>query len=162
MMFSKYNYNEALKRLEPKEKRCGYCFQNEARNIKNYYFIKLYKVKERTNNIVHRSLKYEQIEIGIARCNDCYEFHQELSRKSPILKYAIYFLILIFVLPAFGLKIFIVGILSSLILFFLLHKYAPKKSNNPKERLTLNQGISSNETIQDLIVDGWVFDKPVA
>ncbi|KAF2510162.1 hypothetical protein EYY60_11670 [Flavobacterium zhairuonense] len=160
-MLYKYNYNESSKRFEPKEKRCGYCFQNEGRNIKNYYFIKLYKVKERTNHIVHRSLKYQEIEIGVSRCNDCFEFHQELSRKSPILKYAVYLLILIFVLPVFGLKVFVIGIALSLVLFFFLHKHATKNIK-PQERLTLDQGIASNETIQDLVVDGWVFDKPFA
>ncbi|TDO96590.1 hypothetical protein EV145_11190 [Flavobacterium sp. 245] len=160
-MLSKYNYNESLKRFEPKEKRCGYCFQNESENINNYDFIKLYKVKDRTNFVVYRSLKYEEMMIGISRCNDCVEFHEEASRKSPILKYAIYLLILIFVLPVFGLKVFIVGMALSITLFFVLHKYA-KKSKNPEERLTLKQGIASNETIQDLVIAGWIFDKPSA
>jgi hypothetical protein len=161
MMLSKYNYNESLNRFEPKEKRCGYCFQNESENINNYDFIKLYKVKDRTNFVIYRSLKYEEMEIGISRCNTCVEFHEEASRKSPILKYAAYMLILIFVLPAFGVKVFIVGISLSVVLFFVLHKYATKK-NNPKERLTLKQGITSNETIQDLVISGWIFDKPSA
>lgn len=160
-MLSKYNFNESLKRFEPKEKRCGYCFQNESENINNYDFIKLYKVQDRTNFVIYRTLKYEEMEIGISRCNDCVEFHEEASRKSPILKYAIYLLILIFVLPVFGLKVFVVGIALSLALFFFLHKYG-KKSTVSNERLTLKQGIASNETIQDLVLSGWIFDKPSA
>ncbi|WP_431244275.1 hypothetical protein ACQ9BO_07910 [Flavobacterium sp. P21] len=161
MMLYKYNYNESSKRFEPKEKRCGYCFQNEGRNINNYYFIKLYKVKERTNHIVHRSLKYQEIEIGVSRCNDCFEFHQELSRKSPILKYAVYLLILIFVLACFWPKGICNWYCIEFGLVFFLHKHATK-NKIPQERLTLDQGIASNETIQDLVVDGWVFDKPTA
>lgn len=160
-MLSRYNYNESLKRFEPKERRCGYCFQNESENVNNYDFIKLYKVKDRTNFVIYRSLKYEEMIIGISRCNDCVEFHEEASRKSPILKYAIYLLILTFILPVFGLKVFVIGITLSVILFFLLHKYVIK-TNNSKGRLTLKQGIASNETIQDLVISGWTFDKPSA
>lgn len=76
--------------------------------------------------------------IGISRCTNCVEFYVEASRKSPILKYAVYMLIIIFVLPAFCLKVFIVDFSLSVVLFFVLHKYATKK-NNPKERLTLKQ-----------------------
>jgi hypothetical protein len=161
MMLSNYNYDESWKRFVPKEKRCSYCFQNESENVNNYDFIKLYKVKDRTNFVIYRSLKYEEMTIGISRCNDCVQFHEEVSRKSPILKYAIYLLILIFVLPVFGLKVFVIGITLSLIIFFLLHKYATK-NKSPKERLTLKQGIASNETIQNLVISGWVFDQPSA
>lgn len=161
MILPKYNYNEGLKRFEPKEKRCSYCFKNESESTKNYDFIKLYKVNDRTNFVIYRSLQYQQIEIGISRCNACVEFHQEVSRKSPILKYAVYILILLFVLPVFGLKVFIVGMILSLILFYFLHKHE-MKNKKPSDRLTLKQGISSNETIQDLVLSGWIFDKPTA
>lgn len=161
MILPKYNYNEGLKRFEPKEKRCSYCFKNESQNINNYDFIKLYKVNDRTNFIIYRSLQYEQIEIGISRCNECVEFHQDASRKSPILKYAVYILILIFVLPVFGLKTFVIGITLSILLFYYLHKRS-LKNKKPSERLTLKQGITSNETIQNLVFSGWIFDKPSA
>jgi len=161
-MFSKYNYNEGLKRFEPKEKRCGYCFQNEGKDINNYNFIRLYKENSRTNFVIYRSLKYEEISIGIARCNDCAKFHEELSSKSPIIRYAIYTLILIFVLPVFGLKVFIIGIILSLCLFYLSHKYWNKKDNTKKERYTLKEGNALNETIQDLVISGWTFNKPSA
>tara|TARA_R110000868_G_scaffold379177_1_gene644947 strand:+ start:371 stop:856 length:486 start_codon:yes stop_codon:yes gene_type:complete len=161
-MFSKYNYNENLKRFEPKEKRCGFCFVKESENVENYHFIKLYKENSRTNFIIYRNLKYQEILIGVARCNDCAKFHDEYTSESPLIKYLIYLLLLIFVLPIFGLKFFVIGISFSLLIFFLHHKYSPKKTNKIKERYTLKEGADLNETIQDLIISGWTFNRPSA
>lgn len=159
-MFSRYNYNENLKRFEPKEKRCGFCFVKESEDVANYHFIKLYKENSRTNLVVYRNLKYQEILIGVARCNDCVKYHDEYTSESPVIKYFIYLLILIFVLPIFGLNFFVIAISISLLIFFLHHKYFSKRTSEVKEIYTLKEGINLNETIQDLIISGWTFNRP--
>ena len=102
-MISNYNYNERLKRFEPQEKKCDYCFETEAENIENYYYFYLYLEKDRSNYVLYRNVKFNEISIGISRCNNCNKIHEKAKEESNLLSYCIIALVLIIVLWKFGL-----------------------------------------------------------
>lgn len=59
-MENKYTLNQELKRLEPIERRCKYCDSRESDNTRKSYYFPIYKVKERTDLLVYKSVPIQQ------------------------------------------------------------------------------------------------------
>jgi hypothetical protein len=161
-MLSKYNYNERLKRFEPKEKKCGYCFENEAENIDNYHFVNLYNEKDRNNYILYRTVKFSEVLLGISRCKSCVDVHNKAMEESKIFSYCIIALILVGILWKFGFLALIIGGIFSFIVHQVLSNYVCEILLQRKLFYTLKEGAEINETVRDFIISGWTFKRPSA
>lgn len=161
-MISNYNYNERLKRFEPQEKKCDYCFETEAENIENYYYFYLYLEKDRSNYVLYRNVKFNEISIGISRCNNCNKIHEKAKEESNLLSYCIIALVLIIVLWKFGFLVFILAGIFSFLIHLLLYNYLFDFLLQRKLCYTPKEGAEINETVKDLIISGWTFKKPLA
>jgi hypothetical protein len=78
-MIENYKINEELKRFEPIAKQCKYCNLREFERVDQNYYFPLYFVREKTNIIVYRSVKFNQMKVGIPRCKKCFNIHQTAS-----------------------------------------------------------------------------------
>lgn len=161
-MISSYNYNERLKRFEPKEKKCGYCFEKEAENVDNYYFFNLYNEKDRNNYVFYRNVKFNEISLGISRCNSCIKIHEKATEESNIFSYCIIALVLIVMLWKFGFLVFLLAGIFSFLIHMILYNYIFDFLLQRKLFYTPKEGAEINETVRDFIISGWTFKKPLA
>ncbi|MEZ5049498.1 MAG: hypothetical protein R2766_07595 [Saprospiraceae bacterium] len=71
-----HTLNERERRLEPLGKACQFCDLNrESESMSQNSFISVYKENKRLNLLVYRNVKFNEIKIGIPRCNYCSRTH---------------------------------------------------------------------------------------
>lgn len=156
-----YTFNKNKKRLEPSETKCQYCDTEDSTDMEDNYFAPLYKEADRTNIVVYRSVKYSKIPVGVPRCKQCKSIHSKASIAAGWLGWglALVFVILGFqILGVNGLFTLIAGPFVGYGLQVLIEK----KMVQAKEIYTKLEGAKQNEAVQDLVLSGWSFTKPMA
>ncbi len=159
-MITKHTFNESLKRLEPVERTCHFCGQEDFRTMEENYFVPLFKEHDRTNVVVYRSVKYQQILVGIPRCRRCFKIHV-INRVKAKYSWAV-------AAGVFGLAIWlwgaagVLGILPCLLIGFLGSSFLEDRLVESEGVLTQRDGAKRNETVQDLVIGGWSFHPPTA
>lgn len=162
-MIKNYRYNETLKRFEPLEKKCTYCDLTQISNIDDCYYIPLFLTKDTTNLLVYRSVKFDQISIGIPRCTSCKNIHENSSSKAANLSIGFALLIIIFLfynLVSFGGVIVALGLIGIISCGNYGYKYLRDSFSRDKGIYTPKDGAETNEVILDLVLSGWSLEKP--
>lgn len=159
-MITKHTFNESLKRLEPVESTCHYCGLADFRRMEENYFVPLFKEHDRTNIVVYRSVKYKQILVGIPRCQDCFEIHNSTSSAAKY-SWAVAAGVFGLAICMWGL-LAMLGILPCLLIGFLGSSFMEDRLVAAKGVLTKLDGAKRNETVQDLVIQGWTFNQPAA
>ena len=158
----KHIINENLKRLEPIAKHCVYCGERDFEHVDSCYFVPLFAEKDRTNVIVYRQVKFSKILIGIPRCQSCMEIHDSANNKGRIIAWSIGFLII--ALAIFTMQPYVIafGILAGLLAGFGLTIYIADRFIYDKGLYNPKQGAKNDETVQELVINGWSFTQPSA
>jgi hypothetical protein len=159
-MITKHTFNESLKRLEPVEKTCHYCGQEDFRSMEENYFVPLFKEHDRTNVVVYRSVKYKQISVGIPRCRRCFKIHVTTSVKAKY-SWAVAAGVFVLAICIWG-PLAMLGILPCLLIGFLGSSFMEGRLVESEGVLTKLDGAKRNETVQDLVIQGWSCNQPTA
>jgi hypothetical protein len=161
-MPDKHVFNERLKRLEPVDKKCYYCAEEECEQVNDCYFVPLFKEQDRTNIVVYRSVKYSKVLVGIPRCKKCLALHQSLQRKATYYSIGIGLAISLLgflMFESFGqILSVIIGIIVGAV------SYKPLANSFIDRAGILNQeeGAHTSETVQAFVNGGWTFTQPAA
>lgn len=169
-MVQGYSFNQDLKRLEPIDKKCGFCDKGKMQNVNDCHFASVFQEKNRTNILVYKSVKYSALQIGVPRCPTCLEIHgmsnKKASKITGFLNIGIVMAILLFAYEMLDFDIVNIslGILASLITILIIRVSGTLFLENILIRKqgvrTLNEGTNSNETIQDFVINGWLLSPP--
>ena len=163
-MYSNFAFNESLKRLEPCEKTCIYCAENEFEKMEDCYFAPIYKVKNRLNVIVASSVSFSEINVGIPRCRDCKGKHEKV--ETTILLYGLAafvatftILFLLFSSSGKGVAITVGLLISPLVGIFTAMSL--RDSEMYKTGIcSPSDGAETTELVQELLWDGWTLQRP--
>ncbi|HEY1202381.1 MAG TPA: hypothetical protein VGE79_15435 [Niastella sp.] len=156
-----YTINKEKKRLEPTSTKCEYCEVEHSSNMEDNYFIPLFKENDRTNIIVYRSVKYSKIPVGIPRCRTCLEIHQQCANKGALQAWGIGAAIFAFFFLIGGGAIAI-GLVLCILIGLFGTGYLTTRITVSRGIFTKKQGAERNQTVQELILDGWTFTQPTA
>ena len=75
-----HDFNDLKNRFEPKDKKCKFCKLGSSNGrMSDNYFKGVYELHDRTNLIVFRNVRYDEVWIGIPRCRKCKLKHQFIS-----------------------------------------------------------------------------------
>lgn len=156
-----YKLNEVKKRLEPIETLCQYCETEHSEDMEDNFFIPLFKEKDRTNIVVYRSVKFSKIPVGIPRCKTCKEVHERARTKALLYAWGFCIFFMIFVFAKWG-PLGILAIIASIFIGFLGSHLLEKMFVSQKEIYTLREGAKKNEAVQELVLNGWSLNQPMA
>lgn len=153
--------NEKLKRLEPTETKCAFCGIEHSKSMHDNYFMPLFRVQDRTNVVVYRSVKYQKIPVGLPRCGTCKDVHESSANKAKMYAWgaALVFIILCFAIwGIWG----IFAIFGGIIIGFGGAELLESKFVRDSGVLTKKDGAKEDGTIQELVINGWSFTQPSA
>ncbi|RAJ77329.1 hypothetical protein CLV59_10796 [Chitinophaga dinghuensis] len=153
--------NQEKQRLEPVEKKCQYCEEDESTDMEDNYFLPLFSEQDRTNIVVYRSVKYSKILVGIPRCRRCRNIHVRAQGIAVMWTWGIAAAVVILSFVAFG----IFGMFSILAAVFItvLGKQLIQNIITRKKGIyTLMDGAKQNEAVQELVLAGWSLTPPSA
>ena len=161
-MLDKHVFNERLKRLEPVDKKCYYCAEQDCQNMNDCYFVPLFKEQDRTNIVVYRSVKFSKIMVGIPRCKSCLAIHQSLGKKAVFYAIGLAAGIGLLGFVMFDLFGIIMSIMAGVITGLVAYKPIVNKLIDKAGILNLEEGAQTNETVQSFVIAGWSFAQPAA
>lgn len=160
-MTERHHFNEKKKRFEPAYTKCCFCQEAHSGHMDYNYFINLYKTTDRTNVIVYSSVKFNMVNIGVARCKSCAEIHERSYDKAVtiiILTAAAVILLSFLLWGSAGFFVLVIAaIAGQLSLPGLERKFVWKHGIH-----TRKDGAESDTTVQALLYSGWSFVRPRA
>ncbi len=159
-MNNKYHFNEFEKRFESKEIVCKYCNSRTMGDPEEQYYASIYRVMNRSNIIIKRTVEYNEIKIGIPRCNDCFKIHEGGKARGGFYTIILSILALGIFHYLFGeavvyALIFIPIILAAFLPMGIRENYAHKHNIPTEEAPT-----KDNEWIKSLLQEGWSTKRP--
>src|SRR6187402_175160 len=83
-MINNYTFNDVRKRFENSDPICAYCSVNKVRTPDEHHFVSVFKEVDRTDIVVYKSVKYQEVAIGIPRCTNCYVIHDAAGDKANL------------------------------------------------------------------------------
>ncbi len=154
-------FNEKYKRLEPTNTQCEYCGTGHFTRMGDNHFQPLFKVNDRTNIIVYSSVKFNKLPVGIPRCTSCKNIHVLSAGRAAQIAWGIAIATIVLwyliwdIWAFFGIIICpIIGFVGTMLLTDVLVKR--------KGIYTKLEGAKRNETVQDLVINGWSLTQPSA
>jgi len=155
----KHVINQHFKRLEPVDTLCHYCDTEHSQRMDDNYFMPIYKESDRTDILVYRSVKFKKIDIGIPRCANCKKIHESAAEKAQLFipLSAVALVVLSFIIWH---EWAIIAFLPAIIIGFLGTPMAENKIVRKKGIFTKRDGAERNETVQELVIQGWTLTKP--
>ncbi len=163
-----HTFNESRKRFEPKNTKCTFCKTGSNNSkMEDNCFYSIYNVQDRTNLVVFRNVKFNEVKIGIPRCEGCKKAHSVAKTSgclSTIVGVPLVFIIPIYCSVAFDLGT--VGLIVMLVLTFGLvclaviglEKLIFKTYDIKSEK----EGALTDTLVQSFLVSGWSIDRPRA
>ena len=166
---STHTFNEAQKRFEPINTKCSFCNSGAHSTSKgDHCYISMYSIKDRTNLVVYRNVKFNEVKIGLPRCKHCSNVHSTVKIFDTL--GLIIGVLSVFVVPIAICVVF--DIRSKIVMFMLLAMmfgvvYFVNKGIE-------NYILSSNKTLSqkdaslkepiviELLRMGWSLDRPSA
>ncbi|MDE3248592.1 MAG: hypothetical protein KGO82_08040 [Bacteroidota bacterium] len=161
-MSDKHVFNERLNRLEPVDRKCYYCAEEECEQVDDCYFVPLFKEKDKTNIAEYNAVKYSKVLVGIPRCKKCMALHQSLRRKASYYAVGIALsgsLLGILTFESFGA---IVSVITGMIAGALSYKPLANGFIDKAGILNQEEGAHTSETVQDFVNGGWRFTQRAA
>ena len=162
-IYEGYHFNENARQFEPLDNTCVYCQKNRAVSPDKNKYLELYKEKDRTNLLIYRSVKYNQITILVPRCNECYRTHSNVKLYSRIFTWLSFFL----VLPLGywfigGVTGIFVSLISCILIPVYIYTHAEKKFLEIKQIESEGIGAEKVKLVRDFLNDGWAGVSPSA
>ena len=166
---STHIFNEDKKRFEPINMNCSFCNSGAHSSSKgDHCYISMYSVKDRTNLIVYRNVKFNEIKIGLPRCKKCYSVHSTVKTADTF--GLVLGIISVFVVPITICVVF--SIISTILMCLLMGMMVPlvyflnKSIQNyilaSNNTLSQKEGAQKEPLIIGFLQHGWSLDKPLA
>ncbi|NME71063.1 hypothetical protein [Flammeovirga aprica] len=159
-MEEKYTFNKKKLRLEPiHNSKCEFCSKGFSDNMERNLFADIYKVHDKTNLIVYKSIKFDKIKVGIPRCSSCFVNHYENEVKSWVILIIIAVLISIlsfFFSTLLGVFLIIPLAFSTYILQTRLRDYLISKAFI----FSPSDGTKKDPNLKSLLTNGWTTTPP--
>lgn len=167
-------FNEQEKRMEPIDNTCMCCGKDHSTGEKDNFYITLYKEKDRTDLVVYRNVKYNYIDIGVARCPKCKEIQKKVKRNTVLCNIAVG---LGFAALLFSFGIILINSMSWIIVGGIIIvaglvaaiRISLSDSFDFEEKLCKKTGILSKKEaaqqykiVQELLENKWGFEPPSA
>ncbi len=163
-----HTFNERKKRFEPKIRKCTFCKTGLNNNLmEDNCFYDLYNVKDRTNLVVFRNVKFNKVKIGIPRCSNCRKLHS----RSKTATYIVLFLgiPLIFIIPVYFSVVFDLGTFIMIILLVATFGMVygamvatEKIILNSNDVKTEKDGAITDPLVRTFMASGWSIEPPRA
>lgn len=157
--------NERLKRIEPVSKKCSFCLDGTSGSMSDNYFVPVFKENDRTNIIVYRSVKYQKIDVGIPRCQNCKTIHQKAKTKAMIISLTAalaIFAFMIYNFLDFHAVVSVALIFASALTGFGGYVYLQGVFARKAGIYALKDGAEGDPLVQDLLMQGWSLKQPSA
>ncbi|MBK9980866.1 MAG: hypothetical protein IPP15_00335 [Saprospiraceae bacterium] len=163
-----HTLNEARKRLEPLSTQCAFCSTGtHSSNMEDNRFSPVYRIQDRTNLLVYRNVKFNEIQIGIPRCERCRKVHSNVKLASDI---AIFFgVLLVFIIPVAFAIIFntstfgmIVMLIVTVGLVYLGVRALEKGILSACKVISEKDGALEEPLVREFLKNGWSLDRPRA
>ncbi|MBQ7819475.1 MAG: hypothetical protein IJ341_07245 [Bacteroidales bacterium] len=162
-------FNETTKRLDPVGDVCVFCGKRRSEHIT---YETLYKEISKTNIIVYRNVKFSKIDIGASICSNCKKIHKKIHIQSLlflsliiIITLSLIALISYLLFPLITFWVFIIGLVL-LVVTILLSKYVyhhiEEHLIKPYNVLTKREGLQSYPIVEELLNNGYTFERPEA
>lgn len=159
-MLPHHVYNKNSQRFETLDKLCSCCELNEMEDISYSYYTPLFKIQDRTNVIVYRSVKYSKVLIGMPRCASCYQIHHKSKNRANLISWIIAPFIVVLAILTMEPLIIIFGIIIGILFGIFGGLLIKNKIITDSGILTEAGAAKTNETIQDLVISGWSLTQP--
>lgn len=163
-----HTFNQFEKRFEPKIKKCSYCKTGgQNSKMEDNCFYSLYNIKDRTNLVVFRNVKFNEVKIGIPRCEGCRKVHSNIKTAVYIILFlGIPFGLFLVVYVSFKFSLGIIGMIILMALIFGtvylsmvgIEKIILNNSNIKSEK----DGALMEPLVKSFVRSGWSTDRPQA
>ena len=169
--FGTHVLNEQNKRLDPIYNRCMCCGQGVSNGNRSDFYISLFKVKDRTDLVVYRNVRFQRLVVGVSRCPKCKAIHKKGERISVIKRLlvgvgtaGVGVLIGFLLEPTsiIGPLVAVFGLVFGIILAFVSFANQPSKVCEKNKVLTQEKAAKQYDLVMSLLKDGWTFIKPTA
>ena len=168
LIMENHIFNERRKRFEPKDRKCAFCKTGTNNGqMEDNCFFSVYNEKGRTNLVVFRNVKFNEVKIGVPRCEACSKTHSLVKGTSCL---AIIVAVLsVFVVPIYLSVTFDLGTVPMIILMAITFGLAvlavmglEKFILNLKDVKSEKDGALTNDLVRAFVRNGWSVDRPNA
>ena len=163
-----HTFNESKKRFEPRDKKCSFCRAGSNKSkMEDNCFYSIYNVQDRTNLIVFRNVKFNEVKIGIPRCGSCRKVHG-LAKTATYITLFIG-IPLVFIIPIYFSVLFDLGTIGMILLLastfglvYLSMVGIQKAILNANDIKSEKDGALSAPLVQNFLRSGWSIERPRA
>ena len=163
-------FNEQKKRLEPVDDVCVFCGQGRSSSQDDNLFIPIYKEGDRIDVVIYKSVSYNKLDVGVARCPKCKEIHRKQNNKALLFAIVIgVFATFVFSLITVGafeelgiIMVLPLGVLMGFIGWKITQKVLEKRIPEKENILSKREAALQYDFVNGLLAEGWTFNKPTA
>ncbi len=163
-----HTFNESRKRFEPHNKKCSFCRTGGRNtNMEDNCFYSVYNIQDRTNLLVYRNVKFNEIKIGVPRCTSCRSVHSNAKMASHISVFV--GVLLIFIIPIYFTVKFSLGTIGLILLMastfglvYLGMKALEKGILDANEVKSEKEGALREPLVREFLRNGWSDTRPTA
>ncbi len=161
-------YNESFRRFEPKKKVCLFC-KTKALNssMEDNCFSSVYNIQNRTNIVVYRNVKFNEVKIGIPRCSKCCSVHSMAKISSYVTVFV--GVLLVFIIPIYLAVQFDLGTIGMIFLVILMFGLVylavlavEKAILSTYDVISEKDGAMKEPLVREFLRNGWSLDRPTA
>ncbi|MBK9255688.1 MAG: hypothetical protein IPM42_09400 [Saprospiraceae bacterium] len=160
--------NETKRRFEPINTKCSFCNTgSHNKMMEDNCFSSVYNVRDRTNLLVYRNVKFNEVKIGVPRCKSCRSVHSTVNTLTNIV--IIIGVLLVFVVPItisvslktstavmFVMMALMVGIV------YLTVTALDKAILSSNKTLSEKEGALKEPLVLEFLRRGWSLKRPTA
>ncbi len=161
-------FNQLKTRFEPKDIKCSFCRTGSNKSkMEDNCFYSVYNVQDRTNLIVFRNVKFNEIKIGIPRCASCRKVHFTAKMASYLTLFI--GIPLVFIIPIYFSVKFDLGTIGMILLLamtfglvYLAMVGIEKAIFSAYDIKSEKDGALLDPLIQSFLIGGWSIERPRA
>jgi hypothetical protein len=160
--------SESKKVFDPLATNCAFCKTGtHSKSKQDNYLAPVYRTQNRTNLVVYRNVKFNEIKIGIPRCKSCKSAHSVVktaSHLSVFIGVILFFVITMSLSMMFDAGIFgmIISMAVAFGLIYLMVTGIEKAILSYYNVITEKEGALKEPLVREFLRNGWSIDRPKA
>ena len=160
-MLDTHIFNKEKGILEPVDNKCMFCGKGYSRGKEDDTFVVLYKEQSRSDSGTYREVKFNELRVGVSRCESCKNKHKRAAKTSIIWGLSIAAaIIILFVIAG---KLIIIGIIAAIVLGFFAQSRIEDSLIKKYRSISDQDAAMGYDIVKELVkTEGWTFDRPQA
>jgi hypothetical protein len=157
-------FHDDTQTFEPTSTKCKWCKGQIESTYTNCY-VPLFKVTDRYDIVVYSSVNYKKLFIGIPRCKNCKNYHENEMLITIVVMIISVLISLVLSLSYLGIKsafLFVSAVIIFNLITIIIYKYIIYKYEQKKNLISRSDIVCKDDLIISFKEQGWTSNQPKA